>query len=163
MSCSHFMNTRAAAGLLSVLLLVTLAIPASAQESKSSIGKGFGAPYDSARETTLTGTIQEVVTKPAAGGIGGLHLLVAGPEGVIDTQLGSFLSQETKDALQAGMPVQIIGAPIQLNDKEYFLAREINIGGRTIVIRNERGFFVIPRSGRTVKRTTADTAKGELQ
>ena len=159
MSCSHFIFARAAV-CLNVLLLAMI-IPAGAQEPKSTVGRGFGPAYDVAHETTLTGTIEDVVTKPAAGGVGGLHLLVAGPQGVVDANLGAFLSKETKDSLHPGMPVQIIGAPMQLHDKEYFLARELNVDGHTVVIRTERGFFVLPRGGNTVKRTQA--AKGEQQ
>ncbi len=159
MSCSHFYAR--AAICLNALLLATLIIPAGAQEPKSTVGRGFGPAYDVAHETTLTGTIEDVVTKPQAGGVGGLHLMVVGPQGVVDVHLGDFLSKETKDSLHAGMPVQIIGAPMQLHDKEYFLARELNIDGHTVIIRSERGFFVLPRGGDVVKRTKA--AKGEQQ
>ena len=160
MSCGHFIYTRATV-CLNVLLLAILIIPAGAQEPKSTVGRGFGPAYDVAHETTLNGTIEDVVTQPQAGGVGGLHLMVAGPQGVVDAHLGAFLSKETKDSLRAGMPVQIIGAPMQLHDKEYFLARELNVDGHTVVIRTERGFFVQPRGGNTVKRTQA--AKGEQQ
>lgn len=159
MSCSHFYAR--AAVCLNALLLAALIIPAGAQEPKSAVGRGFGPAYDVAHETTLTGTIEDVVTKPAAGGVGGLHLMVTGPQGVVDAHLGAFLSKETKDSLRAGMPVQIVGAPMQLHDKEYFLARELNIDGHTIVIRSERGFLVVPRAGNAVKRTKV--AKGEQQ
>jgi hypothetical protein len=161
MICGHFIYSRAAVRLLNALLFVTLIISARAQEPKSSVGGGFGPAYDVAHETTLTGTIQDVVTKPAAGGMGGLHLLVNGPQGTVDAHLGAFLSKETKDSLHTGMLVQIVGAPIQLHDKEYFLARELNIDGHTVVIRSERGFLVLPRRGNAVKRTKE--AKGELQ
>lgn len=159
MSCSDFYAR--AAVCLNALLLAILIIPAGAQEPKPTVGRGFGPAYDVVHETTLTGTIEDVVTKPAAGGVGGLHLMVAGPEGVVDTHLGAFLSKETKESLHAGMPVQIIGAPMQLDDKEYFLAREINLDGRTVVIRSKRGIFVLPRGGNAVKRTKE--AKGEQQ
>jgi hypothetical protein len=161
MICGHSIYSRAAVCLLNGLLLGTLLIPARAQESRSKVGRGFGPAYDVARETTLTGTIEDVVTKPEAGGVGGLHLLVNGPQGIVDAHLGAFLTQETKDALHAGIPVQIIGAAMQLRDKEYFLARELNIGGRTIVIRSERGFFINPHRDHVVNRSKA--AKGEQQ
>lgn len=159
MSCSHFYAR--AAVCLNALLLAILVIPAGAQEPKSTVGHGFGPAYDIAHETTLTGTIEDVVTKPAAGGVGGLHLMIAGPQGMVDAHLGAFLSKETKDSLHAGMPVQIIGAPMQLHDKEYFLARELNVDGHTVVIRSERGFLVLPHGGNAVKKTRE--AKGEQQ
>ena len=159
MNCSHFYSR--AAVCLGVFLLASLILSAGAQEPKSAIGRGFGPAYDLAHETTLTGTIQDVVSKPQSSGLGGLHLLVAGPDGVVDAHLGAFLSKETKDSLHAGMSIQVVGAPMQLADKEYFLARELSIDGHTVVIRTQRGFFVQPRGTNIVKRTKA--AKGELQ
>ena len=87
-------------------------------------------------------------------------MMVNGPQGIVDAHLGPFLTNEAKDALHAGTPVQIIGAPMQLHDKEYFLAREMNIGGRTVVIRSARGFFVSPHGDHVVNRKAA---KGEQQ
>src|ERR1700730_6796047 len=72
--------------------------------------RGLGPNYDAAHESTLTGTIQEVVTKHEANTPPGMHLLVAGPQGIVDAHLGPFMNKETKAALVAGMPVQIVGA-----------------------------------------------------
>jgi len=150
--------------LLIGLLFAISALPLGAQPAtESPAGQGFGAAYDAARETTLTGTIQEIVTKHVAGSPAGMHLLVTGPDGVVDTHVGSYLSTETKEALRIGTPVQIIGAPIQLDEKEYFLARELTVNGRTITIRNVRGFLVHLHSDRIVQTKApaqADTNGG---
>ena len=161
MKCNRITNpVPILAGLLTGLLCAVLAIPAGAQAtSESHVGRGLGPVYDAAHETTLIGTIQEVVTKHVAGSPAGMHLLVAGLEGVVDVHVGPFLSQETKDALHTGTPVQIVGAMTQLQDKDYFLAREVSVGGRTITIRSARGFLVYPHADRVVK--TRATVKAE--
>jgi hypothetical protein len=148
------------AGLLTALLFAVLAMPLGAQEApESHARRGFGPAYDAAHETTLIGTVQEVVTKHVAGSPAGMHLLVAGPEGVVDVHVGPFLTQETKDALHTGTPVQIVGSMMQLHDKGFFLARELSIGGRTITIRSARGFLVYPHADGVVRTRAAMRAE----
>jgi hypothetical protein len=148
------------AGLFLGLLFAILPIPLGAQAAPAShVGQGFGPGYDAAHETTLTGTIQEVVTKHEAGSPAGMHLLVAGAEGVVDTHVGPFLSEDSKEALHVGTPVEIVGATIQLHEKQYFLAREIKVGGTTITVRSARGFLVRGHSDRSV--TTKTVSRSE--
>jgi len=71
-----------------------------------------------------------------------MHLLVAGPQGVVDTHVGSFLSKATKESLQVGTSVQIIGATVTLRGKEYFLARQLTVDGRTVTVRSKHGLLV---------------------
>jgi hypothetical protein len=148
------------AALLSGPLFMILAVPLGGQTApESRAAQGFGPAYDVAHEITLTGVIREVVTKHEAGSPVGMHLLVSSSEGVVDTHVGPFLSKETKDALHIGTPVQIVGAKMQMRDKEYLLARELSLGGSTITIRNSRGFLLLPHGDRVVKIGTA--AKSE--
>jgi hypothetical protein len=153
MKCNRITNpVSILAGLMTGLLYAVLAIPTGAQATpESHAGRGFSPAYDAAHETTLTGTIQEVVTQHIAGSPPGMHLLVAGPEGVVDTHVGPFLSQEMKEALHTGTPVQIVGSMMQLHGKGYFLARELSIGSHTITIRSARGFLVYPHADGVVK------------
>lgn len=145
-------NTRAIAGLLTGLLFAILAVPLGAQTApQSRAARGFGPAYDAAHETILHGSIQEVVTKHAIGSPAGMHLLVAGPQGIVDTHVGPFLSKETKEALQKGTPVWIVGATLSLHGKEYFLARQLNVNGHTVTIRSTRGLLLHPDDGRTAK------------
>ena len=162
MRCCRLINPiRAFTGLLTGLLFAILTIPLSAQAAPQfRAGKGFGPAYDAAHETTLTGTIEEVVTKHSAGSPSGMHLLVTGPHGVVDTHVGPYLTDETKEALHTGAPIQVVGATLQVNGKQYFLARELRVGGRTITIRNAHGFLVLPHVDRTVKANT--TAEAEV-
>jgi hypothetical protein len=155
------------AALLTGLILMAAALPLGAATAPvARPGQGFGPAYDAAHETILAGTIQEVVTKHTAGSPAGLHLMVFAAKGVVDAHLGPFLSKETKDALQTGMPVQIVGATVTLKDKEYFLARQVTIGGNTITIRNTRGMLLRqhPQGQRIVKvNGTVVPTKGGAQ
>lgn len=146
--------------LLASLLLALLSVPLRAQTApESHAGRGFGPAYDAAHETILIGTIQQVATRHEAGSPAGMHLLVLGPQGVVDVHVGPFLSSEAKDALHTGTPVQIVGAAVQMRDKQYFLARELTVGALTITIRSARGFLVHPHGERNVKARTAPQAE----
>lgn len=151
--------------LLSGLLFAILTVPLGAQAaSESGARQGFGPAYDAAQEITVVGTIQSVVAKPAAGSPAGMHLLVAGPQGVVDAHLGSFLSKETIAALQPGVPVQIVGATMSLQGKNYFLARQLTVGSRIVMVRSERGFLMHEHSSRMAsskQRTASEVKKNE--
>ena len=130
-------------GFLTGLLFAILAVPLGAKTTADShVGQGSGPGYDAAHETTLNGTIQEVITEHAIGSPAGMHLLVASPEGVVDTHLGSYLRKETKEALATGTPVRIVGAAVLLHGKEYFLARQLTVGSLVVTVRSKHGLLV---------------------
>jgi len=127
----------------SLLISVSFPILAVAQSMHASpAAQGFGPAYDAAHEITLNGTIQEVTVRQVSGSPPGTHVLVAGPQGLVDAHAGPFLSKETRDALQAGRPIEIVGATTWLNEKSYLLARQLIIGGRTITVRSKHGFLL---------------------
>jgi hypothetical protein len=160
-------DTRLIAGLLSGLLLATMAVSLDAHAaSVSRTGRGFGPVYDAAHETTFEGTIQEVVLKHTAGSPAGMHLMVAGPQGLVDAHVGPFMSKKTKAALQAGVPVRIVGANTTVRGKTYFMARQLTVDGNVVTVRNARGFLVLahsdrPHVGRSKARTKIDTTRTE--
>jgi hypothetical protein len=153
---------RVFAGLLSVLLFATLAIPLGAQvASESHAGRGFGLGYDVAHETTLTGTIQEVATKRIAGGPAGTHLLIAGPQGTVDAHVGPYLTKDAQEALHFGTPVQVIGAMETLHGKHVLLVRQLIFGGRIVTIRSPHGFLVRVQAPRAASSKSDNTAGTE--
>jgi len=147
-------DTRLVARLLAGLLFATVAVPLGAHAaSVSRPGRGFGPVYDAAHEITLEGTIQQVVTKHSVGTPPGMHLLVAGPKGLVDAHVGAFLSKQTKAALVAGMPVRIVGATATLHGKSYLLARQLTFGENTVTIRSPHGIIMPPHSDTPRVRT----------
>ncbi len=127
-------------GIFAVLVFITGSLHSAAQAAPAQ--RAFNAPYDKAHEITITGAIDRVVTQRIAGNPVGLHLLVAGSQGTVDAHLGAFLSRDIVDALHTGEPVEIIGAMKTINGKDYLLARQLTVDGRTIIIRNQRGFLM---------------------
>jgi hypothetical protein len=147
-------TTPVIAGLLIGLLFAILAVPLGAQPaSETHAAQGFGVTYDRAHEITLTGNVEQVVTRHVVGSPAGMHLLVASHEGLVDAHVGPFLSKEIKEALHTGTPVQIVGAMATLNGRNYLLARELTVGGTTITVRSEHGF--LRRSQLTPRRHSA--------
>lgn len=133
----------ALAGLLPGVLMACLAIPASAQSAaEANPARGFMQSYDAAHELTVTGTVQEVVTKHAVGSPAGMHLIVSGSQGTVDAHVGPFLSKDVKEALHTGLPIQIVGAMETLHGKQFLLARQLIFGGRMVTVRSKNGFLV---------------------
>jgi hypothetical protein len=101
--------------------------------------------YDAAKEITIEGTIQQLVTKPIPGAILGGHLMVSTSSGIVDAQIGSFILRGPQPfALVAGQSVKIVGVMANINHRNVFLARTIETENRTIEVRTARGFFIIP-------------------
>jgi len=142
-------------GLLSALLFSSWDIPFAAQVAPEIRAEPGFAGCDATHETTLVGTIQDVIIEHVVGSPAGLHLLVACRQGVVDTHLGRFLCQQAKEVLYTGTPVKIVGTAIQLEDKGYFQARELSVGSRNIAIRNRRGSLIDPHDGGMKAKATA--------
>jgi len=141
MTGTRINKTARASVILATTLLLAIALRASDTQS-SEIGKGFGFVYDSAKEMTVEGNVQEIITHPAAGSAVGIHLLISSEGKTIDAHLGPFLSTENREALTLGAPVQVVGVNAQQHGQNLFLARQLVIGERKITIRNQRGFLV---------------------
>jgi len=159
MSCTRMMRCRSLfaglPGLLAGSLLAILVIPLSAQPVRASHpGRGFGLGYDAAHEVRLNGTVQEVITKHVVGSPAGVHLLVVGPQGTVDAHVGPFLAEDVRESLQAGLPVQVVGAMETLHGRQYLLARQIIFGGRLVTVRSANGFLLpMPANPKASSRT----------
>ena len=143
MTATRSVSTVGASLILAMTLLLAMALQASDTQSFS-VGRGFGLVYDPAKEVTVEGTVEEVVTHPAAGSAVGIHLLVLSEGKIVDAHLGPYLSAANREALVAGQPVQIIGVSANSHGQNLFLARQLIIGERQVAIRNERGFLLRP-------------------
>jgi len=143
MRCSRFVKgARIIAGLVSVMLLGILAVPANASPADDSHWS-----YDVTREVTLTGTVSAVLTQPASGMILGSHLLLTTPSGTIDASLGRW-GLEGKGAVSvvAGEQVEVTGVTTTFNNKEVFIVRTVKVNGKTYTVRNQHGIDVSPQT-----------------
>jgi hypothetical protein len=167
MRCSRLkVPARIIAGLLTGLLFAIVPVQPSAQTADSRTQLPVRFAYDKAHEITVNGTVQEVVTKRTAGSPVGMHLLVAGPEGVVDAHVGPYVTKDMQEALHAGLPLQVVGAMEDVHGKHYLLARQLIYGGRTVTVRNENGFLARAQGhhvahSKPVNRNTKTTQKGE--
>jgi len=152
-------STRMIAGLLFAILAVPL-IAQSTGQSRPRRSLTLG--YDKAHEITLNGTIREVIPQSAPGSPVGLHLLVTGPQDAVDAHLGPYLTKDTQEALQAGTPVQIVGAMERLHGKNYLLARQLILSGRKVTVRSENGFLVHERAPRPTRPIAENVSQVEL-
>lgn len=149
-------------GAPSVLLVAILGIPLGAQVApQPPAGRVVAPAYDAAHETTLTGTIQGVVAKHEKGSAPGMHLMIAGSQGVVDAHLGPYLDSDTRTALREGTLVQIVGAMETSRGKNVLLARQLVFSGRTVNIRNAQGFLIRAQAGRALSPKTDKTAETE--
>lgn len=139
-------RARSIASRVAVLLCIAIAVSLDAQTIPASVtSQRFSPAYDAAHEITIAGTLQQVITRHETGSPAGMHLLVAGPQGLVDAHVGPFLSEQTKSALHSGVPVQVLGAMLLLHGKDYLLARQLTVGGRTVTVRSEHGLLVRER------------------
>ncbi|HXZ31995.1 MAG TPA: hypothetical protein VEH30_06915 [Terriglobales bacterium] len=109
-----------------------------------------------ANEVSRTGTIQQMVSMHTAGAPIGIHILLATSQGVIDANLGPYLTKNVQQSLTNGEEVQVFGVLQGSGDQNYLIARQLIIGGKRITIRNEYGFLVHPQS-----RTGSQSRQGQ--
>jgi hypothetical protein len=121
-----------------------LAAPAGAQTAGSAKAARPAPLYDASKETTLQGTVSNVMTKPGAGMIAGGHLTVATGQGAVDAHVGRALQGPNAIAVKAGDAVKLVGVMATVNHNQVFLVRTAEIGGHTYTIRSEKGFLVSP-------------------
>jgi hypothetical protein len=149
---------RIIAGLLTGMLFAVVTLQPSAQTGADSRPqRPLISGYDKAHEITVNGTVQEVVTKHVPGSPFGMHLLVAGPEGMVDAHVGPYLTRDTQEALHAGLPVEIVGAIEEQDGKSFLLARQLTFGGRMVTVRSENGFLVRARGSRAARSKPDNT------
>jgi hypothetical protein len=95
-----------------------------------------------ARDITMAGTVQNMTTTRTPGAPAGTELVAEGPQGAFTASLGSALSDQVRQALSPGTPVQVSGVMETINGKSYLLARKLTVAGDQVIIRNEHGFLV---------------------
>jgi hypothetical protein len=126
------------------LLLLAGIVPASsmAQSANQVVGPkpqaSATASTTSKTESTVSGTIQEVVSKH-----GSLRFVIDGAKGAVTADLGPFAGNAAK-SFSAGDRVEVTGWERSSNSGNIFLVRQINAGERQIVIRNAAGMPVHP-------------------
>jgi hypothetical protein len=133
----------------SFFCLVLLSIFAHAVALAEQPGvQAASTPFDSAtldapaHDIAMAGTVQEVITTHTLDAPVGIQLVVEGPQGTFTASLGSMLSDQVRQTLSPGTPVQVSGVMQTINGKSYLLARRLTVAGDQVIIRNDHGFLV---------------------
>jgi hypothetical protein len=111
-----------------------LAIPAMQAQQK---GRMSHMMYNASTETTIQGTIENVMQ---GSGAMGTHLTVKTSQGNMDVVLGpsNFLNHKGV-TFAKGNQVYVIGSKVMMGGTATILAREITTGGATLTLRDKNG------------------------
>lgn len=144
---------------LCLLTALFVALPAvlPAGQKLSPTNRVTHAPrYDAAKEVTLEGTVEGLVTKPAPGKVLGGHLMVSTAKGSVDGQIGAFVLRGAHAfTATPGEKVKITGVMTTFHGQEAFLVRTIETANRTVMVRDAHGFFVFSGARPVLTRTSS--------
>ena len=101
-----------------------------------------GALGTPSRDITMAGTLQQIISTRTQGTPAGIQLVADGPQGAFTAILGPALSDQLRETLLPGAPVQVSGVQEATDGQSYLLARKLTVAGNQIIIRNEHGFLV---------------------
>ena len=130
------MKFRLKAGCLLVASLVASAPVVFGQTPKA----GMQMPrYNVAGETTITGTVQDVM-QPQRGRMAGTHLIVKTDKETIEVHLGpsNFINREGFNFAK-GDAVEILGAMVAMGSNDVLIAREVTKDGKKLTLRDGSG------------------------
>ncbi len=146
---------------ISVLLLLFAVAQTPAQTVATPTHSDAPLRYDISQETTLNGTVADLLTKPALGMLPGSHLLLTTLNGTVDVSLGAFALQG-KGALSvsAGQQVEVTGVMKRVQRNQVFLARAVKVRDTVFAIRNDHGLPVTPQ---THEHANSNAQNGEIR
>jgi len=128
------------------LLIVMMALAVTAALAQGRRGRGPGPGYDPKTETTISGTIDQINQQDSFCPGGGTHLVVKTDKGSMEVRLGpTKFIEDQKFELKKGDTVQVIGSKLDSKAGEFLIARQVTSGGKTLTLRNEKGFPAWPR------------------
>ena len=147
--------------LLTALVITSLAAPLYAGNAKAFKRSVVAPRYEASKEVTMEGTIQGLVKKPAPGTMMGAHLTVSTSKGTIDAHIGDFVLRGSHPyAPTVGQSVKLVGVMTTINNKSVFLTRTVETGNRTVQVRTERGYLILPGTMGKIAKTKLSTTGG---
>ncbi|MGD0403530.1 MAG: hypothetical protein ABSB66_10050 [Candidatus Acidiferrales bacterium] len=146
-------------GFAALLALALNAGPAHAQAVVATTASPIPLRYDVSKEVTFSATVQSVPSKSLQGRTTASRLMLRTTSGTVQASLTSFaLNGKEAISIAPGAQVQVTGVMKTMrNNKQLFLIRLIQTGGRTYAIRNEFGF---PLEHPAANTSTATQSKG---
>jgi len=99
-----------------------------------------GGPYNSATETTLSGTIDSVQSPAASGRGPGVHFVLTVASGSIEVHVGPAWFVESKNVpFTKGDEVTVVGSKATMAGTDVLIAREIKKGDHVLTLRDAQG------------------------
>lgn len=97
--------------------------------------------YNPATETTIKGTVEDVMQTDGRHGWAGVHLKLKGDQGSYAVHVGpSFYVSSQQFTFAKGDSIEVIGSKVSLNGQDTLIAREIRKDGKSLVLRDQQGF-----------------------
>jgi hypothetical protein len=123
------------------VLAAAILLSTAAAQQRTPLVSPRPTAYDTTRETIYQGTVLSYTEDSPVPPIGA-HVTVQTSTGTVDVHLGpaSYL-RANHFSLSAGDSVRIVGASITLHNSEIFMARIVQKGQQSIVIRSLRGYL----------------------
>jgi hypothetical protein len=131
---------------LSILGAVLFSLGASFAFAQTPGAGRSGSPmYNTASETTITGTVESVETVAGGGGrgrrgLGGTHLALKTEKETVDVHLGptAYLAEHKIDVAK-GDALEILGSRVTVDNETFLIARQIKKGDATWTLRDASG------------------------
>jgi hypothetical protein len=134
---------RSACAIGAVLAFVS-GVEARGQQIQLSAGHRAGAAYDVARESIIRGKIVQYSSASTTPPLGA-HISLQTSFGTIDVHAGNAkVIQASNISLQAGDSVSITGETVQFANSSVFVARVIQKGSQSVVMRSKNGVPLLP-------------------
>lgn len=127
--------------LLSSVFVTAVVVGGSAiLAAQSKTAPATAAGYDRAAETTVAGTITEVISAVGADGSVGVHAIVKTDAGLAKVQIGPAMYIGMNNfCFLSGDRVSVVGAKVTRSGAPAVWARSVTKDGQTLVLRDENG------------------------
>jgi len=116
----------------------------------------------SSNDIVVVGSVKQIVSNRTLGAHCGTHLWLNTAQGVVDANLGPYVSDDVRASLARAQLVQVIGIAQTVKGKNSVLARQLVFAGRQVTIRNEYGFLLRPEAPAGVHKGESDSNGGAL-
>jgi len=123
-------------------LLATGPALSVASMAQSPAAQSPAAPrYDTSTETTLIGSVEDVLNTTSPQGRGGTHLTLKTEKETINVHVGpSWFLAEKEISFAKGDQITVTGSRVKFEGSDALIAREIKKGEQTISLRDAQGF-----------------------
>ncbi len=132
------------------LAILVAGWPVLPTQAQAPPGPPKGVPmYNTATETTVTGTVEAVNQVAGRKGMAGTHLTLKTERETLDVHAGpSWFLAEKQMEFAKGDSIEVTGSRAKIGETETLIAREIKKGDKTLTLRNAQGIPVWSRGRR---------------